>query len=384
MPSTTHSPANSAAWLPGRLADLAVKDAPYTPPGDDQIVVRGHAVAVNPLDWIIQVAGDLSYRWLSYPTVLGSDVAGEVVQVGKDVTRFTVGDRVIGHAVGTDKDTNRASEGTFQRYSVVLERMACPIPGSLSFEQASVLPLALSTAACGLFQQDHLGLQHPSAGPTPTGETVLVWGGSTSAGSNAIQLAVAAGYEVITTASPRNFEFVKDLGASEAFDYNSPSVTADIISAFRGRRLAGAIAFGTTAAASCVKIVASCEGNRFVSIATPPVSFDGLARTAGRRVETLRTVRRLIASNVALQVRSRTRGVRIKYIWGTSLKNNEVSHAIYRDFLPAALAEGRYRAAPEPRVIGHGLQHLQRALDIQREGVSAQKIVITIPQSEDH
>jgi len=383
MPSATSSPANSAAWLPTRLGELAIKDAPYTPPGDDQIVVRGHAVAVNPLDWIIQAAGDLSYRWLSYPTVLGSDVAGEVVEVGRDVTRFSVGDRVIGHAVGTDKDSNRASEGAFQRYAVLLERLASPIPDSLPFENACVLPLALSTAACGLFQEDHLGLQHPSADPTPTGETVLVWGGSTSAGSNAIQLARAAGYEVITTASPRNFEFAKELGASEVFDYNSPTVIAEIISAFEGRRLAGAIAFGTTAAASCVKIVAACEGHRFVSVATPPVSFDRLARKAGRRLETVRTVRRLIASNVALQLRSRTRGVQLKYIWGTSLKNNEVSHAIYRDFLPSALADGRYRPAPEPRVIGHGLEHLQRALDIQRQGVSAQKIVITIPPGED-
>jgi NADPH:quinone reductase-like Zn-dependent oxidoreductase len=381
--SSTSVPANSAAWLPAPHAQLEIKDAPYTPPSADQIVVRGHAVAVNPLDWIAQVAANLTYRWLSYPAVLGSDVAGEVVEVGQDVTRFTVGDRVIGHAVGSDKDSNRASEGTFQRYAVVLERLASPIPASLSYENGAVLPLALSTAACGLFQQDYLGLHHPSADPTPTGETVLVWGGSTSAGSNAIQLAVAAGYSVVTTASPRNFAFVKELGASEAFDYNSPTVIPDIVSAFTSRRLAGAIAFGTTAAPSCVKIVASCKGNRFVAIATPPVSFAGLARQDGRRRETARTVRRLIGSNVALQLRSRPRGVQIKYIFGTSLKHNEVSHAIYRDFLPAALAQGRYRAAPTPRVIGHGLKHLQRALDIQREGVSAEKIVVTIPHDED-
>jgi NADPH:quinone reductase-like Zn-dependent oxidoreductase len=64
------------------------------------------------------------------------------------VTRFAVGDRVIGHAVGTDKDSNAAAEGTFQRYAVILERLASPIPDSLPYEDASVLPLALSTAAC--------------------------------------------------------------------------------------------------------------------------------------------------------------------------------------------------------------------------------------------
>ena len=382
MPSAT-PPANSAAWLSAPHARLEIKDAPYTRPGDDQIVVRGHAVAVNPQDWITQVAANLTYRWLTYPTVLGSDVAGEVVEVGRDVTRFAVGDRVIGHAVGTDKDTNHASEGTFQRYTVVLERLASPIPDSLSYENASVLPLALSTAASGLFQEDYLGLRLPSADPTPTGETVLVWGGSTSAGSNAIQLAVAAGYEVITTASPRNFAFVTELGASEAFDYNSPAVIPDIISAFAGRRLAGAIAFGTTSAPACVTIVVSCEGKRFVAIATPPVSFDRLASETGRRREMARTIRRLISSNIALQMRSRPRGVQVKYIWGTSLKHNHVGNAIYRDFLPAALADGRYRAAPAPRIVGVGLQHVQRALDIQREGVSAEKVVVTIPQAED-
>jgi NADPH:quinone reductase-like Zn-dependent oxidoreductase len=91
-----------------------------------------------------------------------------------------------------------------------------------------VLPLAISTASCGLFQRDYLGLHHPSANPTPTEQTVLVWGGSTSAGSNAIQLAVAAGYEVITTASPRNYDFVKSLGASAVFDYNSATVIPDV------------------------------------------------------------------------------------------------------------------------------------------------------------
>jgi NADPH:quinone reductase-like Zn-dependent oxidoreductase len=107
------------------------------------------------LDWIIQVAGNLTYRWLNYPAVLGSDVAGEV---GQAVTRFRVGDRVLGHAVGTGKDSNSAAEGAFQQYTVMLERMAAPIPGTMPFEDAAVLPLGVSTAACGLFQTVYTGL----------------------------------------------------------------------------------------------------------------------------------------------------------------------------------------------------------------------------------
>ncbi len=377
---TTVTPANNAAWINARHARLEAGPAPYTPPGDDQIVIRNRAVAVNPLEWIIQVAGNMAYRWLKYPTVLGSDTAGEVVEVGRAVTRFRVGDRVLGHAVGTDKDVNSAAEGTFQQYTVVLERLAAPIPDSMPYEDAAVLPLAVSTASCGLFQSDQLGLRHPSAKAEPTGQTLLVWGGSTSVGSNAIQLAVAAGYEVITTASPRNFEYVKSLGASEVFDYNSPGVVPDIIAAFAGRTLAGAIAFGTTSAPACVRIVGACRGGKkFVSVASPPASFARLGDRSRGRLELARVIWRLVTSNVALQVRSRRRGVAIKYIFGTTLKANEVATAVYRDFLPGALAEGRYLAVPRPSVAGHGVAEIQRAMDIQRKGVSAAKVVVTLP-----
>jgi NADPH:quinone reductase-like Zn-dependent oxidoreductase len=381
-PMTT--PTNTAAWIPGKHVALQVGPTPYTRPGDHEIVVRNHAVAVNPLDWIIQVDGSLTYGWLKYPTVLGTDVAGEVVEVGGSVTGFRAGDRVIGHAVGSDKDTNQPAQGAFQHYTVLLETMACPIPDTLSFQDAAVLPLAVSTAACGLFQSDHLALRHPSASPDPehrepTGQTVLVWGGSTSVGSNAIQLAVAAGYEVITTASPRNFDYVRSLGADQVFDYNSPSAVSDIIAAFQGRTLAGAIAFGTTSARSCIRVVRSCRGKKFVSMATPPVSFDVLAAENRGRLALPRLLARLIGTNIAVQAAARTGGVRTKYIFGSTLKNNEVGPAIYRDYLPAALAEGRHLAVPPPMVVGKSLEDLQHAMDTQRRGVSATKVVVTLP-----
>ena len=100
----------------------------------------------------------------------------------------------------------------------------------------------MSTAACGLFSTDHLALQYPSATPNSTGKTLLVWGGSTSVGSNAIQLAVAAGYEVVTTSSPRNFDYVKELGASQIFAYKSTTVVEDVIEAFEDKTIVGAAA----------------------------------------------------------------------------------------------------------------------------------------------
>lgn len=203
---------NQAAWLTDKAAyPVEVKSAPYTPPGENKIVVRNSAIAINPIDWVLQsVMGNLIFAWLKYPAILGWDLAGEVVEVGKDVTRFQVGDRVLGLAVSSDKRSDGSSEGAFQEYTIVRDNLASPIPDSLYYEKACVLPLGLSTAACGLFQNDFLALQYPTVSTTrisnSTGETLLVWGGSSSVGSNAIQLATAAGYEVMTTASPKNFD----------------------------------------------------------------------------------------------------------------------------------------------------------------------------------
>jgi len=363
-------PTNTAAWIDAKGAKLVVKPAPYTPPRANEIVVKNHAVAINPIDWIIQVASSVAFRWIKYPFVLGSDLAGEVVEVGTAVTRFNVGDRVLGHAVGTDKDRNTPAEGAFQEYTVLLAHMAAPLPDTMPYESAAVLPLGLSTAACGLFQKDQLALRYPAADPQPTGQTLLVWGGSTSVGSNAIQLAVAAGYAVITTASLRNFDYVKQLGAGQVFDYKSLTVVHDIIAAFRGKTLAGALAIGTGSAEPCADIVHACEGNKFIALASPSVSFaSGL---------TFGTIRKLVSSSVALQVKCRTRHIRTKSIFGSTLKGNEVSTVIYEDFLPAALAEGRYVAAPEPSVVGKGLEYIQAGLELQRAGVSARKVVVSL------
>ncbi|MBB3695620.1 zinc-binding alcohol dehydrogenase family protein [Sphingomonas sp. BK580] len=369
---------NTALWLPAKRAAFVTGDAPYPMPEPGQIVVRARAVAVNPMDRLTQTMGDIITPYLHYPTVMGSDVAGEVVAVGRNVTRFQVGDRVLGHATGSDKARNSAAEGAFQTYVVILAHMAAPIPGDLSFEAASVLPLALSTAACGLFQQDLLALTHPVSKPAATGETLLVWGGSTSVGSNAIQLAVAAGYDVVTTASPRNADYLKRLGASQVFDYRKPTVVADIIAALRGRKLAGAIAIGVGSGGACVDVVAACEGRRFVALATPPTSFDAVPAGKGRWRALVPAMARMLAGNAALMIKARRRRVGTKFIWGSALLGNEVGPMIYEKFLPTALAEQRYVAAPPAVIAGHGLDAIPAALERQRRGVSASKLVVTL------
>ena len=371
-------PANTAAWLGEKHAEFEVKSAPYTRPLENEIVVKNHAVSINPLDWMKQAAGDALFSWIKYPFILGSDLAGEVVEVGPGLSRFKVGHRVLGHAVGVDKKRNSPAEGSFQQYTVLLGHMATPIPSAISYESAAVLPLGLSTAACGLFQKDQLALRYPSKTPKATGKTLLVWGGSTSVGSNAIQLAVAAGYEVITTASPRNFDYVKRLGASQVFDYGSKTVVKDVIKAFKGKTIAGALAIGAGSGEACFDIVNACQGDKFVSIATFPISFVKMTKGANIRFQFFVQVPKLVAFNVLRMLKALTQRIRSNFIFGTTLMNNDVSRAVYVDFLPAALAEGRYVPTPEPFVVGKGLQFVQAGLDLQRKGVSARKVVVSL------
>jgi NADPH:quinone reductase-like Zn-dependent oxidoreductase len=169
-------PSNAAAWLVAPKTPLEVKSAPYTSPGKNEMVINNHAVAINPIDYIKQDMGDMVFGWIKYPFINGTGVAGEVVEIGANVTRFKVGDRIVSHAVATSKDYNTATKGAFQNYTVLLAHMASLIPNTMSYESAAVLPLGLSTAACGLFQKDQLTLQYPSSygSPKSPGKTLLI------------------------------------------------------------------------------------------------------------------------------------------------------------------------------------------------------------------
>ncbi|ETS77049.1 hypothetical protein PFICI_10923 [Pestalotiopsis fici W106-1] len=158
-------PRNHAAYIVDKNSKrLEVRPAPYVAPGPDELVIRNKAVAINPVDVGVQLLGTLIFSWLKYPAIVGNDVSGVVEEVGsggRASKLFRPGDRVVGHAVGTDKRASGSSEAAFQEYTVLRYNLASKIPQSLSHEQASVLPLGLSTAASGLFMKDYLALPVP-------------------------------------------------------------------------------------------------------------------------------------------------------------------------------------------------------------------------------
>ena len=356
------NPVNEALWLESRRGTFRVGPAPYTAPGPGEVVVGAHAVAVNPVDAVPAVARRFVYPWLRYPTVLGTDVAGEVVAVGAGVKRFRVGDRVVGLATGQEKFRNDPAHGAFQRCVVLAADLTTPVPDHVALTDAVVLPLALSTAAAALFEADQLGLPLPSptsppaanASPTPSSQTVLVWGASTSVGMNAVQLAAAAGHRVLATASPHNFDLVRELGAAEVVDYRAPSVEGDLLDLLGGHNLAGTFAIGQGSLAPAVRIARAAAGSRRVASAYPGPAT---------------AVRRLLA---------KPSGVRVSAVWGGRPATTDVGPAVFAGFLPTALAEGRYRVAPTAEVVGHELAAVPAALERLRAGVSARKLVVSL------
>ena len=341
-------PPNTAAWLvAAKTRPFEVKPSRYALPRENEILIKNGAVAINPVDGKIQETDLFS---MTYPHILGIDLAGEVVEVGRSVSRFSKGDRVLGMALlMSNRESDKECESAFQTYTVVLEGLACKIPSTMSYEQAAVLPLGISTAACGMFQKGYLELQYPSLNPKPLGKTLLVWGGASSVGSNAIQMGVAAGYDVVTTASPKNFEYVKKLGATLALDYNSKTIVDELIEALKDKTVAGAFdSIGINGAfEACTAILLTTKGSKFVAeVMHPPENIP--------------------------------EGISTKFIFGSDLKDNEVGKVIFEDFLPHALAEGKYFAAPDPQVVGKGLEHIQEAIDLCNKGVSAKKVVVSL------
>ncbi|KAJ5428453.1 Polyketide synthase enoylreductase [Penicillium cf. griseofulvum] len=368
---------NQAAWLIAKSAHpLMVGAAPYTPPSANQIVIKNAAVAVNPVEWAKQLMGNMILPWVKYPFVLGNDCAGQVVQVGDMVSHIKVGDRVLAHAVSMDPAVNKSSEGAFQRYTVIRSNMVTVIPDWLSYEEACVVPLGLSTAATALFDSDFLFLNRPGAplGRSPLPQVVLVWGGSTSVGCNAIQLAASAGYEVVTTCSPKNFEYVTNLGATAVFDYRSELTIAQIVYLLKNKKVVGAVAIGKDSTEACIKILAKTNGSKFVAQAGLPYP-ETIPTT---KFQLFRALTASMWSNVKVSVKSKRYGVKTKLIQGTSAAHTEIGSMVYREYLPEALASGTFVAAPKPRVVGKGLEQIQSAMDCHMRGVSAQKVVVSL------
>ncbi|KAF2428041.1 putative zinc-binding oxidoreductase ToxD [Tothia fuscella] len=190
-----------------------VSDAPIPSLRPDYILVKTVAIALNPTDW-------KSIKISDRNITIGCDYAGIVQEVGDKVTKpFKKGDRVAGFVLGAN--ASQFEDGADAEYLVAKADLQIKIPDYMSFEEAATFGVGITTIGQGLYREFNLPWpDEPSKDKFP----ILIYGGSTATGALAIQWAKLSGLEVITTCSPRNFEYVKSLGADLTFDYSSPDV----------------------------------------------------------------------------------------------------------------------------------------------------------------
>jgi NADPH:quinone reductase-like Zn-dependent oxidoreductase len=188
----------------GSLDVLELRDIDKPEIGDEEVLVRVHAAGVGRDVWHVMTGLPYPIRLAGYGLrapknpVIGSDVAGVVEAVGKNVTRFQSGDEVFG-----------IGKGSFAEYARALEDKLAPRPANLSFEQAAVVAISGLTALQGL--RDH--------GKVRPGQEVLVIGASGGVGTYAVQLAKAFGAHVTGVCSTPKVDLVRSIGADHVIDY---------------------------------------------------------------------------------------------------------------------------------------------------------------------
>ncbi len=185
---------------------LEVADVPSPQVGPNGVLVQVHASSVNPIDWKLRKGLLSPILKLRFPVIWGCDCSGVVSEVGAAVTLFKPGDEVYGFKHGKVGETYR---GTYCQYAVLPENMLARKPAGLSHEEAAAIPLAALTAWQALLKQ----------GKLKPASRVLIQAGAGGVGSFAIQIAKAFGAMVAATASTRNLELLRQLGADLAIDY---------------------------------------------------------------------------------------------------------------------------------------------------------------------
>ena len=164
-----------------------------------QVLVKVKATSVNPLDWKLREGYLQQMMPWEFPIILGWDVAGIIEEVGSQVSDWKVGDWVAARP-----DTTRF--GTYAEHTIVDDHLLAKLPEEVSFKDAGALPLAGLTAYQALFTH----------GKLQAGQKVLIHAGAGGVGTYAIQLAKEAGAYVITTASPKNHQLLKELDHQQA------------------------------------------------------------------------------------------------------------------------------------------------------------------------
>ncbi|HEY5030268.1 MAG TPA: NADP-dependent oxidoreductase [Candidatus Angelobacter sp.] len=193
-------------------------DLPVPRVGPNGVLVQVHAASVNPVDWKLRQGLLDALMPMVFPVIWGRDFSGVVTEIGPSVTLFKPGDEVYGMKDGYVAKTYR---GTYAEYVVVPEKSLATKPKNLNYEEAAAVPASALTAWQAMVNQGRLKPE----------QRVLIHAGAGGVGVMAIQIAKAFDAYVAATASTRNQDLLRDLGADLAIDYTREKI-GDIRSKF--------------------------------------------------------------------------------------------------------------------------------------------------------
>ena len=339
-----------AIVLQGDKKASLVTDRPLPQLRRGYVLVKTKAVALNPTDWKHR-----EYGVLNVPDHLsGCDYAGVIEELGPDLQKsWKVGDRICGFVHGGN--SLQKEDGAFAEKIVVKAGAQLKLPESYSFEEGSTFGVAVMTCGQGLYQQ--MGLNWPNE-PTKDKENILIYGGSSAMGTMGVQLAKLSGYNVIATCSPRNFDLVKSMGASEVFDYKDPESIEKI------KKLNVKLAWDTisleSSAEFCAKVLAK-DGAYGKILDVPMQDRPDVKQTYSLGYTSL--------------------GERVEKPFGSYTQ--EVCERDY-GFMQKWMAEGDRLVAekklkPHPIKVSQGFEGIIQGMDDMRDDkVSGQKLVFTV------
>ncbi|KAH7131909.1 alcohol dehydrogenase GroES-like domain-containing protein [Dendryphion nanum] len=333
--------ANLAAIIPAAKAPLEVHEVDIYEPGPDEILVKNEVIAFNPVEFKIAKLGIIP---IQYPAVIGSTFAGTIEAVGSQVKDFQVGERIV-----TSKrfGVKGNQYGAYQRYVVVRDAMTSKVPADVDVAIPASLMMNL-TCVVGLFS-GRLGLEKLSLeGAASSKELkVLVYGGSSSFGSLSVQYLSQAGYQVVTTSSPKNRDFVSRLGAVAVVDHTleASTVVDELISKGPYDIVVDTITLPNTT--SVTGSVLSAQGGGNLYAMQPAFGPEALPEGV----------------------------VRVFEPWSEPLyENSELLEWVIKFYLPRGVSTGAIVSLPIEKVTG-GLMGVNRALDRLQKGVSGVRLV---------
>lgn len=344
------SPTHQAAILPQKGGPLSVQERTTPEPGPGEILIEVKAVALNLVDYFQRDFGMPPVP--VYPAVVGSDTAGIIKKIGANVPySLSPGSRVVAFA-SSFYQNGSADHGAFQKFALAQSEGVIPLPEALSFEEGAVFPLCVMTA---LTAWPIVGIDLDKRFSAYDKQAVLIWGGSSSVGTFAIQSAKTLGLAIYATSSPKHHVFLKTLGAHAVFDYNSNDVVAQIVQAVKkdGFKLHIAHCVVEGALQPTLDVLKETKGDASAKVAHSPILAEDHPT--------------LHNTEIIFNFPSMDKAIRDKHMY-----------ACFHGWLYEGLQSRSIVPSPMLQVEQGGLQGLNSALDKLRAGVSGTKIVVPI------